>query len=184
MVGLLTPGRSSTGISQPPPFVSFPTVVKKAVVTTALVCGWVVLFRVILGFCNRWALWLLPEQGQVFLWGLMELANGSLALRSLSGLGIKLTFFSLFLSFGGLCIWLQTLSVAENVDTSLYLPGKLVQSGISVYLCAAAQMLLPIGERFFFPMWVYTMNAFILAVNSIFARILKNKGSIPAVIGV
>ncbi len=184
ITGLLTPGASSVGKHRESLPTSLAAVVKKAVMTTALVCGWVVLFRIVLGFCNRWFLWLFPQPTQVFIWGITELANGSVALHSLSSLGMKLTYFALFLSFGGLCVWLQTLSVAENVNTALYLPGKLTQSGISLFLSAAAQMLLPPGERFFFPVWVYGIGAIIFVVNSIYARKMEIKGSNPAVIGV
>ena len=37
----------------------------------ANVCGWVVVFRVILRFLDHWFLWLLPQEWQVFLFGLL-----------------------------------------------------------------------------------------------------------------
>jgi hypothetical protein len=42
----------------------------------ASVCGWVILFSVVISFARRWFLWLLPDNLQILLCGLLELTSG------------------------------------------------------------------------------------------------------------
>ena len=45
------------------------------------ICGWVILFRVLLGFLNRWFLGAAPAEVRVLCAGLLELSNGSCMLN-------------------------------------------------------------------------------------------------------
>ena len=47
-----------------------------AITVMATVCGWVVLFRVLLAFLKRWFFWILPAAVQVAVTGILELSNG------------------------------------------------------------------------------------------------------------
>lgn len=47
-----------------------------AITVMATVCGWVVLFRVLLAFLKRWIFWILPAAVQVAVTGILELSNG------------------------------------------------------------------------------------------------------------
>ena len=137
-VGILTPGKPDMRpISHKHQTVSITDALRTSVITIALVCGWVVIFRVILAFADRWFLWLLSQQGQVLLYGLTELSNGCCALAALSNEDVKWVLYTLFLSFGGLCVTLQTHSVlaGSGVKCHLYLPGKLTQTAVSLLLC-------------------------------------------------
>ncbi len=135
VVGILTPGNSLERIKPGGISLCIPAALKNSVQTMALVCGWVVIFRVILGFCQRWFLWLLPQTGQVIFSGILELANGCCRLPEIRDPDLKLILCAVFLGFGGLCVALQTVSVAGKADTTLYLPGKLCQSAVSFLLC-------------------------------------------------
>ena len=101
------------------------------------VCGWVLLFRVGLAFLNRWFLWLLPAEGSAAVTGLLELANGCCTLNSIRDPGTRFVICSGILAFGGLCVWMQTASVAEGVSLKWYLPGKLLQTALAVCMAIA-----------------------------------------------
>lgn len=135
LVGILTPGSSRERIRPGHSSLTVSAALKNSVQTMGLVCGWVVIFRVILGFCQRWFLWLLPQTGQVVFSGLLEVANGCCRLPEIRDPDLKLMLCAVFLGFGGLCVALQTVSVAGKADTTLYLPGKLCQSAVSFLLC-------------------------------------------------
>ncbi len=121
---------------------SFPEALQKALKATAGVCGWVILFRVILGFCNRWFLWLFPGAIQILISGLLELANGCVLLQNLSGEGIRFLLAGTMLSFGGLCVGMQTMSVTAGLGTGWYFPGKVLQTCLSVLFCLLVQPVL------------------------------------------
>jgi hypothetical protein len=52
---------------------TLPQSLRNAVITMGYICGWIVLFRVLLSFLDRWFLWLLPAELQVCIYGLLEL---------------------------------------------------------------------------------------------------------------
>ena len=111
-----------------PSDISFPESLQKALKATAGVCGWVILFRVILGFCNRWFLWVLPSAVQVLISGFLELANGCVLLQNIFGEGTRFLLAGTMLSFGGLCIGMQTMSVTVGLGSGWYFPGKVLQA--------------------------------------------------------
>ena len=111
---------------------SLSAAMKKATLAMTSVCGWVVLFRVILGFLQRCGLGLLPDWGQVLISGLLELANGSLLLTQITSLPLRFLLASVMLNFGGLCVAMQTASVAEGLNMKGYLFGKLLQTFFSM----------------------------------------------------
>lgn len=124
-----------------------PDGLKNAIWVLAQVCGWVILFRVIIAFLARWFGWLLPESGQIILSGILELSNGCCMLHGIEQTGLRFVLCAGFLGFGGLCVGLQTLSVAAGLDTSLYFPGKLLQTLFSLLLATLVQCIFPAGQR-------------------------------------
>lgn len=111
--------------------VSIQTALRDAVRAMAGVCGWVVLFRVLLKILDRWVLWLLPEWARIGLYGILEFSNGCIALSGLEP-SLAVVLGAGFVSFGGICVMLQTASVAEGIPLSLYFPGKVFQSCVSM----------------------------------------------------
>lgn len=100
----------------------------------ASVCGWVVLFRVLIAFLNRWVLWLLPLPVQVGITGLLELTNGCCALASVSGDALRFVMCSGMLAAGGLCVTMQTVSITEGLSLKFYFLGKGMQVLFSLIL--------------------------------------------------
>lgn len=157
--------------------VSLSQAMKQSLESMALICGWVILFRVLLTFLQRWFLWLLPAWGQILIAGLMELTNGCCALTELPTQGARLLFFALFSGFGGLCVCLQTLSITAGTKglMELYLPGKLLQGCLCLLLATAAQFLFPPHQRLFQLVPVLLSGAMV-GIFYILARKKQKKG--------
>lgn len=120
--------------------------VKEATSAMAAVCGWVVLFRVVMAFLNRWCLWLVPTEVQVVILGLMELSGGALQLAQLPSPMLRFCLAAGMVSFGGLCVTMQTHSVAPELSLKPYLAGKLLQAALAVLLAVC------ICRKFFLPL--------------------------------
>lgn len=103
------------------------------------VCGWVILFRVMLSILDRWALWLFPEWVRIALYGILELSNGCLALQNMDS-ALAPVLASGFIAFGGICVFLQTASVTDGISLKYYFPGKLFQCSLSML---ASSLLFP-----------------------------------------
>lgn len=110
---------------------------KKSLQAMAGICGWVVLFRTLIRFCRQWFLWLFPAWIQCVLTGTLELTNGCISLQYIADENLRFILFSAMLSFGGLCVTMQTYSVCQNLNQSLYIPGKLGQTLLSTLLAIA-----------------------------------------------
>lgn len=115
-----------------------PSSLMSAAVTVMLqVCGWVVLFRVVLAFLNRWILWLLPVAGQVALTGFLELSNGCCNLMRIEDVSLRFMVCSGILAWGGLCVTMQTASVCQGLSMKYYFLGKAMQTVLSLLFSAA-----------------------------------------------
>ncbi len=135
LLALLTPGKDgrdqlqNSDISK-----SISPTITGAVQTMGLICGWVVLFRVLIAFMKRWFLWALPQWAQIVLMGMLELSNGCTALYAIEDEASRFVLFSMFLGFGGLCVTLQTLNICK--DIGMYIPGKLMHCILSGLIAA------------------------------------------------
>lgn len=109
--------------------------------TMANICGFVLLFRVIISYADKYILLLLPQYLSITITGLLELTNGCLALQNIAGEHVRFLICTALLSFGGICITLQTAAVTEGLDTRFYFPGKVMQCCISVLF---AELLVPL----------------------------------------
>lgn len=119
---------------------TFVQALDKALRVMASVCGWVVIFRVVICFFERWILWYLPVEIQVAISGILELSNGCVGLHQIKNQGLRLILCAGILSFGGVCVALQTWSVVSpQLDKRYYFPGKILQSCISILLAWIVQ---------------------------------------------
>ena len=128
-VGLLLPGEELSDckikISEP---MSVPKALQNAIKTTSIICGWVVIFRIIISFCDKWLFWMLPVEMQVAFSGFLELSNGCVLLQKIQQEASRFLLASVFLAFGGICIGMQTKSVTENLGCGFYFSGKILQT--------------------------------------------------------
>ncbi len=140
--------------------------------TMAAVCGWVVLFRVVIAFLTRWILWLFPLEAQVAVTGFLELSNGCWELRGISGEALRFILCSGMLAWGGLCVAMQTRSVTQGLSLRYYVAGKLLQTVFSLCLAAA--------------LWNYQMLVLLsgVVVLTLILRKAQNRSSLSPQTGV
>lgn len=122
------------------PAISSGKALHSAIRSIAAVCGWVVLFRILLGYFSRWLMWRFPLPFQVILSGIFELANGCVALNNIASPGLKFIIASGILAFGGVCVSMQTLSATEGLGMGFYFPGKILQAMLSILISAIMQL--------------------------------------------
>lgn len=103
-----------------------------------IICCWVILFRILITFLERWFLWLLPAWAQIALMGFLELTNGCCGLALIADERLRFVVCSCMLAFGGICVLLQTASVTKGLSLSGYLKGKLMQTVFSLLLSSMA----------------------------------------------
>ena len=136
MVAILIPHEPAQAATLPPAKEpSLTQAMQQSLRTMAAVCGWVILFRVLIGFFYRWFLWILPVELQVLIIGCLELSNGCMELAGVADLPTRFLLCSGMLAFGGLCVTMQTLSVVKGLSVKHYLLGKLMQTIAAVSIC-------------------------------------------------
>lgn len=186
IVAAMTPGRQTRQqIVAKFSSISISNALSKSIKTMAMVCGWVILFRVLIHYLAVWVLWWIPDSIQILIFGLLEISNGCVLLSNLQSPAHRFLFFTTFLSFGGLCVTMQTYSVVSdcNLNFRHYLMGKITQTAITFLLAYICQFLFPPAERislsFIFPI----LCIFIIFGYRIFVKKQK-KDSIPMLVGV
>lgn len=172
--GFLLPGGKSTDCQiTPTKSISLVESLQRALKSIATVCGWVMVFRLLIGFCQRWFLWLFPMEAQVLFTGLLELSNGCMLLSKLPTEGIRFILASILLSLGGICVGMQTQSVTQRLGSGYYFPGKVLQALVCTFLsCVLQKIIFPKTE-------IITVSPVIagsvLCITVLFAYLLRGK---------
>lgn len=185
LIGAISnPGIQPDKVRVPQQSITLSQALQKALSVMAQVAGWVVLFRMVLTYLERWFLWMLPVEWQVILSGSLELSNGCIQLRSIGNEGLRVLAASVMLALGGACVGFQTSSVTGDLRLQPYFLGKLLQAAISFLLALCMQYFLPAQNR-------CTIHPALTAAVFLFAAVLvrllrknQNYSSIPMVIGV
>ena len=157
IVGAILPHKSSNicTISKREP-ISFVSATESSVKIMAGVCGWVIIFRVFISFMSRWILWIVPESLRTLIVGLVELSNGCVSLYHIDSSGLRYILASFILSFGGVCVYMQTKSVTKELGTGVYFQGKTLQGIISMALSTMIQQwIFPSNEVLKIPVVYY-----------------------------
>lgn len=128
---------------------------QKSIRAMASICGWVIIFKVILSYISPFLEGKVSQLCLIMLSGFLELSNGCMQLSNIGSESVRFILCTVFLSFGGICVLLQTASVTENLGLGLYIPGKMIQTGISVLLSL-------IVSPFLFPHAVHASLGFFL----------------------
>ena len=175
LTGCILSGSSGTSVKMNQRYsVTITTALSGGVRSMALVSGWVILFRMVLEFLNRWFLWLIPIQSQVLFTGFLELANGCLNLRQISGDSVRFLMSSVMLSMGGICVWMQTKSVFPELNMIHYLKGRAIHCINSLLLSIAA---IPILLRMKNTIWICIL--IFLTIPILMAGFRKKEVAIP-----
>lgn len=122
--------------------ISIVQALQKSISICASVCGWVVVFKIIMAYLAHFAAGFLESSHMVLLTGILELSNGCLKLAEINSEAVRFVLCAVFLAFGGICVLLQTLSVTETLGIGLYIPGKLIQTCISLLAALGFQYIL------------------------------------------
>lgn len=125
-----------------PKSITLTQAMEKSTRVMAGICGWVIIFRVIIAFLERWFLWMLPATYGAITQILLELANGCAVLNTLDNIAIRFVVCVGGLCMGGLCVLLQTISVSGTQGIGKYIPGKLIQTSIGIILAIPTSYLL------------------------------------------
>lgn len=122
-----------------------------AIATMGTVCGWIILFRILIAFLDRWFLWLVPAEVRVAVIGMLELTNGCCELTTIGSFPMRFILCSGMLAMGGICVTMQTVSVTKGLSLHWYCLGKLVQLFVSLILSAgfAYRSILPLSGLLF-----------------------------------
>ena len=115
--------------------------------TMGTVCGWVIAFRILCSYINKYVFRFFSAPLTAIFCGVLELVNGCDAISSIENDGIRFILVSGILAFGGVCVWMQTISVTKELGTGMYIKGKLMQSVFSVVL-ATVYVLLEFSQIF------------------------------------
>ena len=183
-VGMLLPGdKSCNQVTSVSANISITDALSQSVKVMSLVCGWVIIVRTLLTFMERWFLWLFPVPAQVILSGILELSNGCIRLTEVHCEGLRFIIAAGMLSLGGICVTLQTASVAKDLPLTLYFPGKLLQCSISIMLSYLLQIIFPVQAQFQETGVLIISGAITIATICIL-KYREKSSSIPAVIGV
>lgn len=100
------------------------------------ICGWILLFSVVLGFFSS-LIQMLPSPMAIALTGILELTKGCCQLRMIENTALRFIVASAMNSFGGVCVLLQTISVCNGLSIRPYLKGKCKQTLIAILLSLA-----------------------------------------------
>ena len=122
--------------------INLTTAINHSIRSICTVCAWVILFRMIISFCQSWFFWRFPIFIQVLFSGILELSNGCVMLHKIPSEGLRFILAGFFLSFGGICVLMQTRSVTGNLGLGRYFPGKLIQCVFTVICCCLLQYMI------------------------------------------
>lgn len=143
ITGYLLPGGSSNAVaSHHSQSVSLSDCLNRGIKNMAQVCGWVILFRMILEFLSRFVFQRIPQALKITVTGLLELSNGCLALSGISNDAQRFLLAGALLSLGGICVWMQTKAVFPELRLSRYIAGRMLHFLLCMLLSLPAAAVL------------------------------------------
>lgn len=166
--GCANPSAGSTQDTQLSPA----AVLRQTMSAMSSICGWVIVFRIVINFCDSWILNFLPQTAQSLVAGVLELTNGCCRLIRIPQDSLRFLLCTVFLSFGGIGVYMQTISVTQGLGTGNYVLGKLLQTNIAVILSLAISPVLFRAERTQLPIPILIPAA---ATALILLRFLQHK---------
>ena len=170
---LLPEEKDAPQIETSPRAVTLVHCLKNTIQVLAQVCGWVILFRMILAFLFSILSSATPEI-KAAVAGTLELTNGCLLLQTIPQEWVRYLLFTLFLNMGGLCVAMQTISVVGELGIGMYWRGKVMQSLLGSLLCVLLlPLLFPNAQAFSHTTYMAVIAGFGLA-GHLWKKYLKN----------
>ena len=122
---------------------------------------------------------------RVGIYGLLELANSCCSMELVASCGMRFVLTSAVLAFGGVCVAMQTASVTDRLGMGMYLPGKLLQTCISIFLSMIIQWLaFPASDKVALSPVLVISIPILIFLSAYILRKSKKRGSIPSPVGV
>lgn len=170
---LLPEEKDAPQIETSPRAVTLVHCLKNTIQVLAQICGWVILFRMILAFLFSVLSSATPEI-KATVAGTLELTNGCLLLQTIPQEWVRYLLFTLFLNMGGLCVAMQTISVVGELGIGMYWRGKVMQSLLGSLLCVLLlPLLFPNAQAFSHTTYMAVITGFGLA-GHLWKKYLKN----------
>lgn len=139
ITGILLPNSTDTDFPvQSTSDINMHLQMKNTLGAVASICGWVILFKVILSYMDIWIMPSLPKLTQCLLAGFLELANGLCMLSLIESDALRFIVATAMLSFGGMCVYFQTKSLAPELVGKHYILCKILQNLIAIGLSMVA----------------------------------------------
>ncbi len=133
IVGAILPGKGRQICRMK---VQRPTSISETLEKTVLVCakvaGWIILFRTLIAILEKWILGGSANIWKVCVAGILELSNGCIYVNGIDSSLSALLILGSLLSFGGICVHLQTKSVCKCLLLKQYLIAKILQAIIVI----------------------------------------------------
>lgn len=115
---------------------------RKSITICASVCGWILVFKIVMAYFHRFAVGQIKNEYTILITGILELSNGCLRLSEIDSESLRFVLCAVFLSFGGVCVALQTMSATEDLGMGFYIYGKAMQACISLLAALGIQKIL------------------------------------------
>ena len=149
IVSLLLPNKTHNTCKIKNVSIPVTKLLEETVKNLAQVCGWIVLFKILLSVIHRWFAWTLSPIMFSIITGFLELSNGCVGLQTIENYGLKFILSAGYLGFGGICVALQTYSATNSCGLGMYFPGKVLHTLISICLATMLQYLLFTHEQIY-----------------------------------
>lgn len=150
---------------------------RQSIGNIASVCGWIILFKVLISYLTIFQQDM-PSTIFVLSHGFLELSNGSLELSGVNSEPLRFLLCSAFLSWGGICVLMQTQSAVNTLGLGYYIPGKLLQTSWSLLFSLAVIYLVFPEVSFSLPMIVSTILVSLSLIFIILLYFRKNYGNL------
>ena len=162
MIGILLPFKQTNRtVSIQPKNITISKALTISGNTILHICGWVILFRVIISIAERWLKLICTSELIVVITGILELTNGCIAAAGIADEALRFICVSGMLAFGGCCVFMQTVAATKDLDIGQYFKGKLLQCMLSILL-SSLLMLTPKGQ--YIPIYAFLILAIIILV--------------------
>lgn len=136
LVANINSSTDQTIINIPNRNLSITQVISSSLQAMAAVSGWIILFKVVLAFMDSWFLFAFSPTMASIIKCTLELTNGIISLKDISNEGMRFILCATGLSFGGVCVLMQTATLAGSLGIKAYIIGKLQQTILSLVLSA------------------------------------------------
>ena len=159
---------------------------QRSIRVMASVCGWIILFRLLMTSLDVWVLWMLPTEVQCAISGILELSNGCFDLVRIDNCGLRFLLCAAIVNFGGICVLLQTCSVvSKNINKALYFPGKVFQGFISILISIFVELIIFSRSERWIPSLTDVLTLLLTTfLSGVYLRIIEKKCSNSIPLGV